>query len=96
MREFQGGGVIRIVGLTTGAIRSSSAGFVGTFELVTVEECVGTAALRCVDDTVGGGRVAVGGGGAKDVGFGASQLPSGTRDAAAVLPIAAERTGGAD
>ena len=84
------------MGLTTGAIRSSSAGFVGTFELVTVEECVGTAALRCVDDTVGGGRVAVGGGGAKDVGFGASQLPSGTRDAAAVLPNAAERTGGAD
>ncbi len=85
------------MGLTTGPIRSSSAGFVGTFELVTVAECAGGAALRCVDVTVGGGREAAGrGGGATVVGFGASQVPSGTRDAAATLPKAAERTGGAD
>ena len=71
------------------------AGFVGTFELVMVEECVGTVALRCVDDTVGGGHEAAGGVGAKNVGFGASQVPSGTRDTAAVLQNAAERTVGA-
>jgi hypothetical protein len=85
------------VGLTTGPIRSSSAGFVGAFELATVEECAGAAALRCIYETAGEGRGAVGGGGATTVGFGASQEPSGTRDAAAVLPkLTAERTGCAD
>ena len=85
--------VFQIVRLTTGPIRSSSAGFVGTFELVTVDECAGA---RCVYDTAGEGRGAVGGagaGGVTTVGFGASQEPSGTRDAAAVVPKPVERTG---
>lgn len=84
------------MGLTTGPIRSSSAGFVGVFELVTNAECAGTAALRCADVTVGVGRGAAGGEGATAVGFGASQEPAGTRDAAAALPKPAERTVGAD
>ena len=88
--------MFQIVGLTTGPIRSSSAGFVGTFELATVDECAG---VRCVYDTAGEGRGAVGGGGAGEataVGFGVSQEPSGTRDAAAVVPKPVERMGCAD
>jgi hypothetical protein len=71
------------VRLTTGLIRSSSKGFVGTLELGTAAECAGTESV--LPTTVGEGRGAAGGGGgaAEIAGFGASQVPSGTREAAA-------------
>jgi hypothetical protein len=69
---------------------------VGTFELGTVAECAGTE--RGVATTVGGGRAAAGrgGGAAATVGFGASQVPVGTRAAAAALPTVVVRTVGPD
>jgi hypothetical protein len=75
------------VGLTTGLIRSSSEGFVETFELGTVADCAGTE--REPPTTVGGGREATGGGGgaSETVGLGTSQVPSGTRAAAAAPPM---------
>lgn len=84
------------VKLTTGPIRSSSEGFVGTSELGTVAECAGTE--RGVATTVGGGRGAAGGGGeaAETVGFGASQVPIGTRAAVAALPTLVVRKVGPD
>ena len=85
-------GTDRIVRPTTGLIRSSSEGFVGTLELATVAECAGTESV--LPTTVGEGRGAAGGGGAtKTVGFGASQVPSGARAAVATLLTALVRTG---
>ena len=79
------------MGLTTGLIRSSSEGFVGIFELEIVAECAGTDLEPPM--TVGGGREAAdgGGGAAETVGLGASQVPSGTRAAAAAPPMAVFR-----
>lgn len=90
-----GGGSMRLadrhlVGLTTGPIQSSSAGFVGAFELATIAECAGTTVLDRADVTVEDGPGAIGGWGAKAVGFEASQVPSGMCDAAAALPRPAE------
>jgi hypothetical protein len=70
--------------LTTGPMRSSSEGLVRTFELGAA--CAGTG--RESATTVRGGRGAAGGGGdaAEAVGLGASQVPAGTREAAAALP----------
>jgi hypothetical protein len=81
------------VTLTTGPMRSSSEGFVGRSELGTV--CAGIDREPAV---VAGGRGAAGGegGAAKTVGFGASQAPAGTREAAAALPTAVVRTVGPD
>jgi hypothetical protein len=69
---------------------------VGTSELGTVAECAGTE--RGVATTVGGGRGAAGGGGdaAETVGFGASQVPIGTRAAVAALPTLVVRKVGPD
>lgn len=77
--------------LTTGPMRSSSEVLVGRSELGTV--CAGIGREPAV---VAGGRGAAGGGGgaAKTVGFGASQAPAGTREAAAALPTAVVRTVG--
>ena len=73
--------------LTTGLIRSSSEGFVGMFELGTVAECAWTGSV--LPTTVGEGRGTAGEGGtAETVGLGASQVPSGTR-AAAAAPLTA-------
>jgi len=79
------------VGLTTGFIRSSSEGFVETFELGTIADCAGIE--REPPTTVGGGREAAGGGGGAShtVGLGTSQVPSGTRAAAAAPPMAVFR-----
>lgn len=80
--------------LTTGPMRSSSEGLVGTFELGAT--CAGTG--RESATTAGGGRGAVGGGGgtAEAVGFGASHVPAGTREAAAALPTVVVRSVGRD
>jgi hypothetical protein len=80
--------------LTMGPMRSSSEGLVGTFELAAI--CAGTG--RELATTVGGGRGAAGGGRcvAETVGLGASQASTGTRDAAAALPIVVARTVGPD
>jgi hypothetical protein len=65
-------------------MRSSSEDPVGTFELGAA--CAGTG--RESATAVRGGRGAAGGGGgaAEAVGLGASQVPAGTREAAAALP----------
>lgn len=80
--------------LTTGPMRSSSEGLVETFELGAT--CARTG--RESATTAGGGRGAVGGGrgAAEAVGFGASQVPAGTREAAATLPTVVVRTVGRD
>jgi len=85
-------GADRTVRLTTGLIRSSSEGFVRTFGLGPVAECAGTESV--LPTTVGKGRGAAGGGGgaAETVSFGASQVPSGTRAAAAAPLTALSRT----
>jgi len=81
------------VTLTTGPMRSSSVGFVGASELGTI--CAGIGRELA---TTAGGRGAVGGGAgvAETIGFGASQVSAGTREAAAALPTAVVRTVGAD
>jgi hypothetical protein len=80
--------------LTTGPMRSSSEGLERTFGLGTV--CAGTG--REAATTVGGGRGAAGGGrdAAETGGLGVSQVPAGTREAAAALPTVVVRTVGPD
>ena len=74
-------------------MRSSSEGLIGTFEPGAA--CAGIG--RKSATTVGGGRGAARGGGAVEaVGLGASQVPAGTREAAAALPTVAVRTIGPD
>lgn len=74
-------------------MRSSSEGFVGIFELGTAAECGGTVG----EWTTTGREVVIGGGGATEtIGFGASQVPAGTRAAAAALPMSVARTVGPD
>jgi hypothetical protein len=75
-------------------MRSSSEGLVGTFEPGAA--CARTG--RGSATTVGGGRGAANGGGgaAEAVGLGASQVPAGTREAAAALPTVVVRTVGPD
>ena len=74
-------------------MRSSSEGFVGRSELGAVCAGIGREAT-----TTAGGREAAAGreGAAKTVGFGASQAPAGTREAAAALPTAVVRMVGPD
>ena len=74
-------------------MRSSSEGFVGRSELGTVCAWIGRESA-----TTTGGRETAGGGegAAKTVGFGASQEPAGTREAAAALPNVVVRTVGPD
>ena len=87
-------GVEEHVRLTTGPMRSSSVGLAGTFEVGAA--CAGTG--RESATTVGGGRGAADGGrgAAETVGLGASQVPAGTREAAAALPTVVVRTVGPD
>ena len=74
-------------------MRSSSEGLIGTFEPGAA--CAGIG--RESATTVGGGRGAARGGGAVEaVGLGASQVPAGTREAAAALPTVVVRTVGPD
>jgi hypothetical protein len=82
------------VRLTTGPMRSSSEGLVGTIVLAAI--CVGTG--RELATTVGGGRGAAGGDRcvAETVSLGVSQASAGTREAAAALPIVVVRTVGPD
>jgi len=72
-------------------MRSYSEGFVGTFELETVCAGIGREPLTTAE-----GREAAGGRGGptEAVGFGASQAPAGTREAAAALPTAVVRAVG--
>jgi len=87
-------GLTKHVRLTTGPMRSSSEGLVGTFELGTA--CAGIG--RESATTVGGGRGAAGGGRgeAETVCLGAFQVPAGTREAAAALPTVVVQTVGPD
>jgi hypothetical protein len=86
-------GLTAHVTLTTGPMRSSSEGFVGRSELGAVCAGIGREAAT----TAGGREAAAGGeGAAKTVGFGASQAPAGTREAAAALPTAVVRMVGPD
>ena len=75
-------------------MRSSSEDLVGTFEPGAA--CAGAG--RESATTVGRGHGAAGGGGgaAEAVDLGASQVPAGTREAAAALPTVAVRTVGPD
>lgn len=78
---------------TTGPMRSSSEGLVGTPELRTVAECAGSESATTAE-----GRGATDGGGDATgaAGFGTSQVSAGTLAAAAALPRAVARTIGLD
>ena len=75
-------------------MRSSSEDLVGTFKPGAARAGTGRESAT----TVGRGRGAAGGGGgaAEAVGLGASQVPAGTREAAAALPTVVVRTVGPD
>src|SRR5712671_5569923 len=79
--------VMGLMRLTTGPIRSSSEGLVGTFELGAVAVRVETEGESATTLGVGRGAAAGAGGAAGTVGLGASQASSGAR-AAAALPTA--------
>lgn len=72
-------------------MRSSSEGLVGAFELGAAFAGTGRESAT----TVRGGRGAAGGGGgaAEAIGLGASQVPAGTREAAASLPTVVRTVG---